>query len=84
LPEDTAERDRRVAEVYETYLTAALANRALAAVLIWGLTDKYTWLANQNKRADGTPVRVLPLDRVFQRKLAWHAMARAFDSKAAP
>ena len=72
-----------MAEVYETYLTAALPNQALIAVLTWGLTDKYTWLANQNKRADGTPVRVLPLDRDFHREPAWHAMARAFDARAA-
>jgi len=83
LPEDAAERDRGVAEVYESYLTAALSNQALIAVLTWGLTDKYTWLANQNKRADGTPVRVLPFDRDFQRKPAWHAMAKAFDARAA-
>src|SRR5450432_1909904 len=83
LPEDNAERDRGVAEMYENYLTAALANQALIAVLTWGLTDKYTWPANQNKRADGAPVRVLPLDRDFQRKPAWQAMARAFDARAA-
>ena len=79
LAEDAAERDRGVAEVYESYLTAALASKALIAVLTWGLTDKYTWLANQNKRADGAPVRVLPLDRDYQRKPAWHAIAKAFD-----
>jgi endo-1,4-beta-xylanase len=69
--------------MYASYLAAALTNQALIAVLTWGLTDKYTWLASQNKRAGGSPVRVLPLDRDFERKPAWHAMAKAFDARAA-
>jgi endo-1,4-beta-xylanase len=79
LPADVAERDRAVAAVYESYLTAALAEPAVIAVLTWGLTDKYTWLANQNRRDDGAPVRVLPLDQEYRRKPAWNAIAKAFD-----
>jgi len=78
LPDDIAERDQAVAQVYETYLTAALQEPAVKAVLTWGLTDKYTWLAGRRRRPSGTPVRVLPLDRDYRRKPAWHAMRRAF------
>lgn len=80
LPDDIAERDEAVARVYESYLTAALQDPAVKAVLTWGLTDRYTWLASRRRRPSGTPVRVLPLDRDYQRKPAWHAMKRAFLS----
>ncbi len=79
LPADTEARDRAVAEVYERYLTAALAEPAVVAVLTWGLTDKYTWLAH--RRADAAPARVLPLDVEFQRKPAWYAIAKALDTR---
>ena len=81
LPPDIEARDRAIAEVYESYLTAALAEPAVIAVLTWGLTDKYTWLASRNRRPDGGTVRVLPLDREFQRKPAWYAIAKALDGR---
>ncbi len=81
LPDDIDERDKGVADVYETYLTAALGEPAVICVMTWGLTDRYTWLAMRNRRPSGTPVRVLPLDRDCRRKPAWHAMARAFDGR---
>ncbi len=79
LPANIVERDRAVAAIYGSYLGAALSEPAAIAVLTWGLTDKYTWLANQKRRDDGTPVRVLPLDRDYRRKPAWSAIAKAFD-----
>ena len=79
LPADPAERDRGIAEVYGSYLSAALEEKAVIAVLTWGITDKYTWLAGQKRRTDGEPVRVLPLDREYHRKPAWFAIAKAFD-----
>jgi endo-1,4-beta-xylanase len=83
LPDDIDERDKGIAAVYESYLTAALREPAVTAVLTWGLTDRYTWLASRNRRQSGTPLRVLPLDREYRRKPAWRAMARAFDSRKA-
>jgi endo-1,4-beta-xylanase len=79
LPADITERDRAVAGIYESYLTATFQEPAVHAVLTWGITDKYTWLANQKRRDDGEPVRVLPLDRDYHRKPAWFAMTKAFD-----
>jgi endo-1,4-beta-xylanase len=75
LPKDLQVRDRMVAGIYEDYLNAVLEEPAVIAVLTWGLSDRYTWLANP----DGVPARPLPLDSQFQRKLAWNAIARAFD-----
>lgn len=83
LPDDEAERDRGVAEVYKRFLTLALEEPAVKAVLTWGLTDRYTWLAGRKRRPSGTAVRVLPLDREYRRKPAWHAMVRAFQSRRA-
>jgi endo-1,4-beta-xylanase len=80
LPRDIAVRDRIVASVYEDYLSVALEERAVIAVLNWGLSDRHTWLSEFFPRADKAPVRPLPLDDQMQRKLAWNGMARAFDS----
>ncbi|MGG6296792.1 endo-1,4-beta-xylanase [Leptolyngbya sp. AN02str] len=80
LPADIATRDRVVASVYEDYLSVVLDEPAVAGVMTWGLSDRYTWLANEKAREDGLAVRPLPLDSEFQRKPAWHAIARAFDN----
>jgi endo-1,4-beta-xylanase len=79
LPVDTNERDRIVAATYEDYLSVVLEEPAVIAVITWGLSDRYTWLSSQAPRSDGAPVRPLLLDANFQRKLAWNALARAFD-----
>jgi endo-1,4-beta-xylanase len=81
LPADPATRDKRVAEEVKRYLETVLDERRVIAVLTWGLSDKHSWLnqAEHAKRADGLPVRGLPLDDEFNRKPMWAAMARAFD-----
>ncbi|GAB1543045.1 hypothetical protein NUACC21_57190 [Scytonema sp. NUACC21] len=79
LPADPTVRDRMVASKYEDYLSVVLDEKAVIAVLTWGLSDRYTWLSSFNPRSDGQPVRPLPLDSNLKRKLAWNAMARAFD-----
>lgn len=78
-PLDVAVRDRLIAEVYEDYLSVVLDEPAVIAVLTWGLSDRYTWISKLAPRNDGTPVRPLPLDAQLKRKLAWNAIARAFD-----
>ncbi|NMG18274.1 endo-1,4-beta-xylanase [Brasilonema bromeliae] len=79
LPSDTVVRDRIVAAKYEDYLSVVLDERAVIAVLTWGLSDKYSWLSKFGSRSDGAPVRPLPLDLNFKSKLAWNGIARAFD-----
>lgn len=80
LPADITVRDRIVAAAYEDYLNVVLDEPAVIAVLTWGLSDRYTWLSEFEPRPDGLPVRPLPLDANLNRKLAWNAMARAFDN----
>jgi endo-1,4-beta-xylanase len=72
-------RDRIIAKVYEDYLTVVLMEPAVIAVITWGLSDRYTWLSEFQPRSDRAPVRPLPIDAQMQRKLAWSAIARAFD-----
>ncbi|MDF5716526.1 MAG: endo-1,4-beta-xylanase [Rhizonema sp. NSF051] len=79
LPSSTYDRDRIVAARYEDYLSVVLDERAVIAVLTWGLSDRRTWLSMFTPRSDKTPVRPLPLDSNLQRKVAWNAIARAFD-----
>jgi endo-1,4-beta-xylanase len=79
LPVDIARRDRIVARAYEDYLSVVLDEKAVIAVLTWGLSDRATWHSNYNPRPDRAPVRPLPIDSNLKRKLAWNAMARAFD-----
>jgi endo-1,4-beta-xylanase len=80
LPADLSSRDAIVAGIYEDYLSVVLDEPAVIAVLTWGLSDRYTWLSQEAPRPDNLPVRPLPFDENLQRKLAWNAIARSFDS----
>jgi endo-1,4-beta-xylanase len=79
LPANINQRDRMIAEAYADYLSIALAQKAVISVTTWGLSDRYTWLAGFKPRADKADVRPLPFDRNFKPKLAWNAIANAFD-----
>ncbi|MEC4817164.1 MAG: endo-1,4-beta-xylanase [Scytonema sp. PMC 1069.18] len=79
LPSNPAIRDRIIAAAYEDYLSVVLDEKAVIAVITWGLSDRYTWLSTYAPRPDGLPVRPLPLDSNLKPKLAWYAIARAFD-----
>ncbi len=79
LPKSSVVRDRLVAAVYEDYLSVALDEPAVIAVITWGLSDRYTWLSEFEPRSDGAAVRPLPLDSTLNLKLAWNAIARAID-----
>jgi endo-1,4-beta-xylanase len=79
LPADIRQRDRQIANVYQDYLSAALAEPAVIAVLQWGLSDRHTWLSEYYPRPDGLPVRPLPLDAQLRPKLAWEAIGRTFE-----
>jgi endo-1,4-beta-xylanase len=79
LPVNIQVRDRIIAAAYEDYLSTVLDEPAVIAVLTWGLSDRYTWLSEFRPRPDRLPVRPLPFDADMNRKLAWNAIARAFD-----
>lgn len=79
LPLDSKKRDNIIAGAYEDFLSTALTEKAVISVTSWGLSDRHTWLADKKPRDDNAHVRPLPFDRNFQPKLAWKAIARAFD-----
>jgi endo-1,4-beta-xylanase len=79
LSADPRERDQIVAAAYGDFLSVALDQPAVISVTTWGLSDRYTWLTYFHPRSDGQPVRPLPLDQDLKPKLAWEAIARAFD-----
>ena len=88
LPTDIAVRDAAVADEYRRYLDATLDERAVDAVLTWGLTDRWTWLRGpaalpSHQRKDGTQQRPLPFDDALRRKPAWTAIAQAFAAAPA-
>jgi len=80
LPNDIAARDQAVADQYYQYLSAVLARKSVVAVLTWGMSDKYTWIAKSNARPDKAPLRPLPYDSNMNPKPAWYAIARAIDN----
>lgn len=79
LPQDVHTRDRIVAGVYEDFLSVFLDETAVIAVMTWGLSDRFTWLSWFSPTEDDASVRPLPLDAQLNRKLAWNAVARAFE-----
>ncbi|MEL7075330.1 MAG: endo-1,4-beta-xylanase [Cyanobacteria bacterium J06648_1] len=77
LPKNIQARDRIVAESYYEYLSVVLDEPAVTTVVNWGLNDRYTWLSDFAPRNDGAEVRPLLLDRQYNKKPAWKAVARA-------
>lgn len=88
-PSDIEQRDAAVAAVYRNYLSVTLDEPAVIAVTSFGLADEYSWLqvdeptGNREPRADGLPVRPLPLGPHLGRKAAWYAIANTIDAAPA-
>ena len=81
-PSAVGPRDLAVANMYRDYLETVLSERAVTAVITWGLSDRYTWLrpsfSRVFSRPDGLPTRPLPFDAELRPKPAFHAMLAAF------
>ena len=80
LKANIAQRDAGVAQVYSTFLTAALQEPAVKIVITFGLSDRYTWLQEDFPRRDGAPRRPLPFDENLQPKPAYTAILNAFNA----
>lgn len=78
LPKDIRRRDRMVADVYRRYLDVTLDDANVKAVVAFGLTDRYTWLDEDEPREDGAHRRPLLFDRRLRPKPAYEAVSRAF------
>ncbi|MGH6871506.1 MAG: endo-1,4-beta-xylanase [Rhizomicrobium sp.] len=77
-PDDPAARDRLVADTSRRFLDVMLDNAATAAVLTWGLSDRYLDPPGWKQRLAGWLPRRLPLDSALARKPMWQAMHAAF------
>ncbi|HEV2067123.1 MAG TPA: endo-1,4-beta-xylanase [Thermomicrobiales bacterium] len=87
LPPDIDVRDRAVADTYRRYLEVALAEPAVASVMTFGLSDRYTWLEEDYPRDDGVPRRPLPFDDALVPKPAYDAVKSSLEgvpSRTAP
>ena len=56
----------------------ALDEQAVKVVMTFGLSDRYTWLQEDDSRADGAPRLPLPFDADLQPKPAYDAFSQAF------
>lgn len=74
LPADQSTRDSAIADVYTRYLHTALAQPAVSAVMTFGLSDRYTWLQEDEPRHDGAQRRPLPFDVHLDRKPAYSSL----------
>jgi endo-1,4-beta-xylanase len=72
----TEQRDMTVARHLAEYLDIVFSVARPSSITTWGLSDRYTWLRQYNHRADGSPLRPLPLDADFNRKPMWATLAR--------
>lgn len=81
---DFKERDQQVADLYKSFLSTALDERAVKAVTLWGLCDKYTWLSPRSNRTfarmDALPSRPLPFDDSLRQKPAYYAVLNALQN----
>jgi endo-1,4-beta-xylanase len=74
LPKAPSRRDRRVADVYRRYLDVTLDSPDVAAVISFGLSDRYTWLDEDYPREDGAHRRPLAFTRSLRTKPAYSAI----------
>jgi endo-1,4-beta-xylanase len=82
-PSDVAVRDLAVADTSRRFLDVVLDNTATAAVLTWGLSDRFVDPPGLKATLAGYSPRILPYDSAFNRKPMWSAMADSF-SRARP
>jgi endo-1,4-beta-xylanase len=76
-----AVRDADVAALYGAFLDTALDERAVVALVTWGLVDRYSWLNLQHlpefTRWDHQPTRPLLFDNALRPKPAFDAVLTA-------
>src|SRR4029077_1915598 len=78
-PADFPSRDSRVAEAYARFSNVMAPHPAVIGISTWGMNDGESWLSSFIHRADGLPLRPLPLDSNYAKKPAYAAIANAFS-----
>ena len=83
FPSDRTARDEAVAQVYEKFLTIALANARIRQVIFWGFFDRNTSVPNKASVLDrDRKPRPLLYDEDFVAKPAREAVIRALEHVA--
>jgi len=77
LPADVAVRDRAVADFTKGYLDVMLSYPSLRDILLWGMTDRYSWIEGFEPRKDKAARRPCPYDADFKAKPMRSAIAAA-------
>ncbi|WP_375421219.1 endo-1,4-beta-xylanase [uncultured Sphingomonas sp.] len=77
LPADVAVRDRAVADFTQAYLDVMFSYPAVRDVLLWGMSDRYSWIEGFEPRSDGVRRRPCPYDDAFVAKPMRAAIAAA-------
>ncbi len=73
-PKATAEHLRQQAAIYRGVIETALAARNCPAVMLWGFSDRYSWVPGISR---GTYDHALIYDRDYRPKPAYEAIAAA-------
>ncbi len=81
-PVDPAARDAGVAAYTRGYLDLMLGYPALRDILVWGMTDRYSWIEGIEPRNDGAKRRPCPYDAQFRAKPMRAAIADALSAAA--
>lgn len=77
LPGDIAARDRAVADFTRGYLDLMLSYPSVRDVLLWGMSDRYSWIEGFEPRPDKARRRPCPYDDRFVAKPMRAAIAGA-------
>lgn len=77
LPADPLPRDRAVADFTRAYLDVMLEYPHLGDILVWGMSDRYSWIEGFEPRPDKALRRPCPYDRDFTAKPMRTAIADA-------
>ncbi|GGE81450.1 endo-1,4-beta-xylanase [Sphingomonas prati] len=80
LPADIAPRDTAVADFTRGYLDVMFAYPALRDVLLWGMSDRYSWIEGFEPRKDGAKRRPCPYDADFAPKPMRAAISAAITA----
>ena len=80
LPADIAQRDEAVAAYTRGYLDLMFSYPRLKDVLLWGMTDRYSWIEGFEPRPDTARRRPCPYDAAFKAKPMHAAIAGALTA----
>ncbi len=76
----SATANRAVAATYNDYLHVVLADKAVTAVLTWGISGRHTWLTQDKPRLTGVS-QPLPFDTAYNALPAFYAIRDAYDGR---